>query len=354
MTLCGAMYSGASFVAFGDVMLSRRFAQPVPLPTTIGSTDDESLVTPDGYSPSRLHQKIVLINANTLMLWSGLYTKARLFYRYLCSCLSSCRPTPDEVRRIISRFPDSLNPEDIEICVIVIDKNDYAHPMTLNTVMYPLETIDGFLTLGSGTEDAFNPLLQDIIESAILSNKCAMSALRFFGSALIQQSLHGYGLQKSWGGGFEIVVKSEVGFTKINEILVRGWTVHKDQVWKLVPTKYWFFQAYENGILKVFPITPNDPSLSYNPFVAKSFDPRSRKECLIGSQTPSHVIDLTFPITYSMSNPNGMMINIAASDCLIEKVDLDPTGYKVSRNIKAELDLLWSFLSEFRKRGVVL
>jgi hypothetical protein len=53
--------------------------------------------------------------------------------------------------------------------------------------------------------------------------------VNFVASALMAQHAGGYGLSESWGGGFEVAYVDVKGFAKVDNILVRCWSLNPDQ-----------------------------------------------------------------------------------------------------------------------------
>ena len=110
--------------------------------------------------------------------------------------------------------------------------------------------------------------------------------MRFAANAMMSQWAAGYGLNESWGGGFEVAFTDESGFKKVDNILIRAWSIGPNDELGNIGTS--FLQHYEGGDLHLTAFAEEAVTTVIPSFVPSSFPPLPKRREVI----PEWTVDL--------------------------------------------------------------
>lgn len=226
MTLVAGLSMGGRPAFVGDLLTSWRMPASVTLPTR-----PEYAVHADanGFFASGLAQKLVIVRPYLMIAWAGSVDVARNLIRYLDEKLPRDREQfPGNEDALLSAL-DSL-PNTVEVVTLLIYE-DSIHPLCVHTRGFEVDNRRIYL-LGTGGEAFFNYVLSatDVMPSPDNEEGFAARAVmvNFVGNAIMAQYSSKYGLSNSWGGGFKVGYAADDGFTKVENILVRCWSLNLD------------------------------------------------------------------------------------------------------------------------------
>ena len=245
MTLVAGLSIGGAPAFVADLLTSWRLQGEVEIPSQRSPGVFEGA---DGYFASGLAQKITIVRPYLMLAYAGRLSVARKIIEELDAILPM---TAEEVTgsahlfmAILDRTPDTL-----EMIALYFD-GDNIHPLCLHTRGYE---IDGrrLYILGSGRDvffdyavNMFGAIPNDDTPHGLVARAVMM---RFASNAMMSQWAAGYGLNKSWGGGFEVAFTDDNGFKKVDNILIRAWSLGPNDEIGNIGTS--FLQHYEGGDL---------------------------------------------------------------------------------------------------------
>jgi hypothetical protein len=225
MTLVAGLSVGALPAFIGDLLISRRLAEAVELPT---QPNVAIMPGAEGQFAFGLAQKLVIVRPYLLLAWAGSWTDVGRMIGELDQVLP---PTIDgmEDATIILEILDTCV-EGSELVAVLIWK-DSIYPFGVRTRGFELGEKRIYL-LGSGAQSFFEYLEThpEILPEQELSDGLLARAitLRFGARALAAQWVGGIGLESSWGAGFEVAYPDPDGFRKVGNVLFRAWLVKPD------------------------------------------------------------------------------------------------------------------------------
>ena len=211
--------------------------------------NEEVFAGTDGNFAAGLAQKLVIVRSYLLLIWAGEYS----VIRRLVNALDRDIPTS------ISDFPGNEDclfsaldvlPKSVEVVAVLID-GEFIRPFCVHTRGFEFEN-KRFYLLGSGREAVFRFLLNAISQmppdddDGIASRATMIS---FAGNAIMAQYGSQFGLSESWGGGFEVAYVTRNGFAKVDNILIRCWSLNPDQSLGNIGAS--FFMHYRGSALAV-------------------------------------------------------------------------------------------------------
>jgi hypothetical protein len=117
------------------------------------------------------------------------------------------------------------------VVAVVID-GDWIRPFCIHTRGFELDDRRYYL-LGTGSSTAYDFLIEMSRHMPVPDNSEGIAArsllINFAANALMAQHISECGLSEAWGGGFEVAYASKTGFAKVENILVRCWSVNLDK-----------------------------------------------------------------------------------------------------------------------------
>ena len=226
MTLVAGISIGGAPAFVGDLLTSWGLPKKLELPTRPDLEIHEGV---DGNFAAGLAQKIVIVRPYLMIAWAGSLDVIHKLVNQLDKVLP----------RLVKDFPgheddlfaplDSL-PNTVEVVALFFD-GSAIHPFCVHTRGFELEKQRIYL-LGSGRESFFKfaqettEVLPDIETPDGLAARAIM--MRFAANAMMSQYASKMGLSESWGGGFEVAYTTAKGFKKVDNILVRCWSLNPD------------------------------------------------------------------------------------------------------------------------------
>ena len=224
MTLVAGLSIGGNPAFVGDLLTSWRLPSDVTIPTQPSSGVFEGA---EGHFASGLAQKLTIVRPYLMLAYAGSLSAVRKLIRELDAALPL---TSEEVFGREDMFLEILDstPEGVEM-VAVYFNGEMIYPFCVRTRGFE---IDGrrLYILGSGREAFFDyavnmpgAIPDDDGTSRGLMARAVM--MRFAANAMMSQWRAGFGLNGSWGGGFEVAYTADDGFKKVDNILVRAWSL---------------------------------------------------------------------------------------------------------------------------------
>jgi hypothetical protein len=245
MTLVAGLSIGGRPAFVGDLLTSWRLPTKLTLPTRL---DEGSYASTDGYFASGLAQKLVILRPYLMVAWSGSVSVAQNLIRHLDRILpTSIDEFPGNEDALISVL--NVLPDSVEVVALLIYK-DSIHPLCVHTRGFEIDNRRIYL-LGSGRQaflDFVLPateVMPDIESDSGVAARAVM--INFVANAMMAQYVGEYGLSDSWGGGFEVGYAGDEGFVKVNNILVRCWSLNPDN--ELGNVGVSFLMHYEGSAL---------------------------------------------------------------------------------------------------------
>lgn len=246
MTLVAGFSCGGPPAFVGDLLTSWRVPSALKLPIR---KDKTTFLTGDKTFASGLTQKLIIVRPYLLVAWAGSVSEIHELVRDFDKVLPS---SVDELRgseELLFRPLNDLT-RDVEAVAIVID-GDWIRPYCVHTRGFELDDRRYYL-LGTGSSTAYGFLTELGRHMPTPDNSEGFAArsllINFAANALMAQYVSDYGLSEAWGGGFEIAYASKQGFMKVNNILVRCWSVNEDGTLGSVGTSF-LMHYQENALL---------------------------------------------------------------------------------------------------------
>jgi hypothetical protein len=246
MTLVAGLSFGGTPAFIGDLLVSWRLPNKVRLPIRF---DEEVFPANEGSFAAGLAQKLVILRPYLLLVWAGEVSVIRALVNQLNRDLPH---SIDDFLRNTDRLFAALNvlPKSVEVVATIID-GEFVRPFCVNTRGFEFGDKRYYL-LGSGSESVFEFLLHFTSHmppdnSDGIASRAAM--INFAGNAMMAQYASGFGLSDSWGGAFEIAYVTETGFAKVDNILVRCWSLNPDGDLGNIGAS--FFMHYRGSALSV-------------------------------------------------------------------------------------------------------
>ena len=172
------------------------------------------------YQPTGLVQKLCKISPFLILAWAGSPLQARALAVFFQDRLPvDCRDLA-----VIEEVLYEYDPSDMGdlAAVLAVHSSQGLVSFDLNTAPYSIGPIDKLWCMGDGSA-----ALYDFLER-FKSNGAPAHALTFMGMAMASQYHSGYGLENSWGGGFQVAVPGPNAFEYLDHILVRAWLYGTD------------------------------------------------------------------------------------------------------------------------------
>lgn len=226
MTLVAGLSMGGRPAFVGDLLTSWRMPTSVTLPTSPEHAVHEDA---NGFFASGLAQKLIIVRPYLMIAWAGSVEVARNLIRYLDERL------PREQEQFLGSEETLLSalnslPNTVEVVALLIHR-DLIHPLCVHTRGFEVDDRRIYL-LGTGGEVFLDYVLSttDVMPKPDNDEGFAARAVmvNFVGNAVMAQYSSKYGLFDSWGGGFEVGYATDDGFAKVENILVRCWSLNLD------------------------------------------------------------------------------------------------------------------------------
>jgi len=285
MTLVAGLSIGGMPAFLGDLLLSWGVPSSITLPTQpIESVHPGQ----EGLYARGLCQKLVVVRPYLMIAWAGSLSVVREMIDQMDEALPFSH---DELKR----RPDALfapltkaGETDAVEMVALFNDGDTVYPYCIKTRGLDIDGTRIYL-LGSG-QSAFWKFVQEVPHSIPpTENAEGFSArtvmMRFVGNALMAQYSTKYGLDHSWGGGFEVAYPTPTGFRKIDNILVRAWRL--DFNGELRSAEISFLLHYEGAALHVTHFGEHEGT-TVVPAMVNRITPKRSKDIVV----PEWTIDL--------------------------------------------------------------
>lgn len=302
MTLVAGLSIGGAPAFVADLLTSWRLRHEVTIPSQRAPGIFKGV---DGHFASGLTQKITIVRAYLMLAYAGNLSVARMIVEELDAALP---PTAADVAgredvflAILDRTPGTL-----EMIALYFDGGK-IYPLCLHTRGYE---IDGrrLYILGSGREAFFDYAVNmpgvipnDETPRRLMARPVMM---RFAANAMMSQWSAGYGLNESWGGGFEVAFTDDDGFKKVDNILLRAWSLGPNDEAGNIGTS--FLQHYEGGDLHLTAFAEGAMTTVIPSLVSSSTPGPERREVV-----PEWTIDLIY---------------CERRQCFVSAVQIDPPG----------------------------
>jgi hypothetical protein len=247
MTLVAGFSCGGPPAFVGDLLTSWRVPSALRLPIKATET---TFPTGDKTFAAGLAQKLIIVRPYLLIAWAGSASEIHKLVRELNEVLPR---SIDELRGCADVLFCPLNEltRDVEVVAVVID-GDSIRPYCVHTRGFELDDRRYYL-LGTGSSTAYNFLTEMSRHMPMPDSSEGFAArsllINFAANALMAQYVSEYGLAEAWGGGFEVAYVSKNRFAKVNNILVRCWSLNADITLGSVGTN--FLMHYQDSALLI-------------------------------------------------------------------------------------------------------
>ncbi len=226
MTLVAGLSFGGTPTFVGDILTSWRLPTKISLPTRL---EYDTYQSADGSFAADLAQKLIIVRPYLLIAWTGTVS---IVHELVCQLDNILPVSMDDLRGREELLLEPLDrvAEGVELLAVVID-DDWVRPFCIRTRGFEADGKRIYL-LGSGSEAVFNFLLEMTRDMPTPDNSDGIAAravmINFAGNALMAQHVSKFGLDEAWGGGFEVAYVTKDGFKKVDNILVRCWSLNSD------------------------------------------------------------------------------------------------------------------------------
>ena len=176
-----------------------------------------------------LAQKLVIVRPFLLLAWAGEISVVRKLVNELD------RELPGSIEEFLGNIDPlfarlNVLPKSVEVIAVLIDR-EFIRPFCVHTRGFEVEE-KRFYLLGSGSQTVFQFLSHFTSHmppdnDVGIASRAAM--INFAGNAMMSQYASKFGLSESWGGGFEVAYATPAGFAKVDNILVRCWSLNADE-----------------------------------------------------------------------------------------------------------------------------
>jgi hypothetical protein len=170
-------------------------------------------------------------------------------------------------------------PDSVEVVALLIYR-DSIYPLCLHTRGFEIDSRRIYL-LGSGGQAFLEYVLPatEVMPSIEGEDGFAARAVmvNFVASALMAQYAGKYGLSDSWRGGFEIAYISDEGFCKVDNVLVRCWSLNSDE--QLGNIGISFLMHYEGDALYLTSFGERERTTIVKSWLDKSLCNSFKKDC---------------------------------------------------------------------------
>ncbi|SHN14460.1 hypothetical protein SAMN05216593_109197 [Pseudomonas asturiensis] len=232
MTAIAAFKISECPVVFGDLLITgeAKTRQKAGLPT-IG--DAHEVFGDSGWAIKGLSQKVVIINNNCALAWSGSYMAARVAISELREMSNSAPLTADGVRAFLSSHPDIIKHGASFIGYVFEQECRKIKQFRHDAEIYNSTTFGRMMIQGSGAGAIKE--LSDMFSSTRMretgqvdAKKKALSACLAMAGMLLNAELRGgasaNNLHSMFGGGYEVAVFSDGAFRKVGDLTFLIWT----------------------------------------------------------------------------------------------------------------------------------
>jgi hypothetical protein len=128
---------------------------------------------------------------------------------------------------------------------------------------------------------------EDVETSSGISARTTM--VLFAGNAMMAQYKSKYGFSESWGGGFEVAYVADEGFKKIDNILVRCWSLNEGGELGNIGTS--FLMHYQGSTLKLTSFGDREHTTVVRSPIKNSLEELSREKVI-----PEWTVDLFYRV----------------------------------------------------------
>ncbi|MBX8473940.1 hypothetical protein K5D38_04015 [Pseudomonas cichorii] len=232
MTAIAAFKVSGCPVVFGDLLITgeTKAKQNVGLPT-IG--DAHEVFGDSGWAIKGLSQKVVIINNNCVLAWSGSYLAARVAISELREQGSKTSLTADGVRAFLSSHPDIMR-HGVSFIGYVFEQDSLSiKQFRYDAEIYKSSMFGRMMIQGSGIGAIKE--VSDIIGSVnmretgqvdavikALSTGCSMAGMLLH--AELKGGTSARNLHSMFGGGYEVAVFSNGAFKKVGDLTFLIWS----------------------------------------------------------------------------------------------------------------------------------
>jgi hypothetical protein len=245
VTLVAGLSIGGMPAFVGDLLTSRRLPTRLILSTR---PDEASYAGADGHFASGLAQKLVIIRPYLMIAWAGSLSVVQGLVGHLDQALPAFVEEFPANEDVLLSALDVL-PESVEVVALLIYE-DSIHPICVHTRGFEVDNRRIYL-LGSGRQAFLDFVLPATEVMPNIGNHDGVAAravmMNFVANAIMSQYVSEYGLSDSWGGGFEVAYAAKEGFAKVDNILVRCWSLNPDN--ELGNVGFSFLMHYEDNAL---------------------------------------------------------------------------------------------------------
>jgi hypothetical protein len=181
----------------------------------------------EGHFASGLAQKLTIVRPFLMLAYAGSLSRVRKLIRDLDAALPL---TIEEVFGREEMFLEILDTTPVGVEMVAVYFNgDMIYPICVRTRGFEIDDRRLYI-MGSGREVFFDHAVnmpgaipaEDGTSRGLMARSVMM---RFAANAIMSQWLAGFGLNESWGGGFEVAHAAHDGFKKLDNILIRAWSL---------------------------------------------------------------------------------------------------------------------------------
>jgi hypothetical protein len=287
VTLVAGLSIGGGPAFVGDLLVSWGVPTKLRLPTRPQEEIHKGL---DGSFAAGLAQKLIIIRPYLMIAWAGSVSVIGKLVNELDRVLPACC---EEFKKDTDQLLGALDvlPNTVEVVALVFD-GDYTYPICVHTRGFELDN-QRFYLLGTGRQTFFEFAIQSTSVMPDIETPDGLAAratmMRFAGNAIMSQYASKVGFSESWGGGFEVAHVTEEGFTKVDNVLVRCWSMGPGGELGNIGTS--FLMHYQGAALKVTSFGNRDRTTVVKSLVKNSPEVPWRSEVI-----PEWTVDLFFRV----------------------------------------------------------
>ncbi|TLS77265.1 hypothetical protein FE236_03735 [Mariprofundus erugo] len=233
MTLIAAMRINEIPIILGDLLISRETMGDSPPNVSIPSRHQVNsfLGRNSELQIVGLSQKVNIIAENFCLAWTGRKYQARSLIRHLHEQCRGRRVTVRQFSELLDQYPaDQMS--DLQCIAYLYDVETRGFWTKERMMpMFSLDGLEGVQVGGSGTE-RFIQTIESIMEGNIEGEYTSLEeslgrVMSFTSMAFGNQVMNGEGIEKGWGGGFEVAYLHGQYFEKLSDVMYLFWTVEE-------------------------------------------------------------------------------------------------------------------------------
>lgn len=247
MTLIAAITVGNVPVLIGDILVTRDRLSDEDVSTPLVHKASSHLY---GASISGICQKVVVLHKHLCVAWSGTLFHAARLLRELEQAVRDDENISLSIISAVCSEWNKFDQEELSFIVYWVDGEQLS--LASNFAPWPLDNIPDLRVTGSGiphfVAHAERAFAYDVYGAECPYNIAVNHAFSYIAQAAMDEIERAEGIAERWGGGFEVAVLWQNGFSKVDKVLWTSWAIiQRPYGLVLCLRRPYMFQYYRDG-----------------------------------------------------------------------------------------------------------